>query len=99
MFCATTPSVHVVLGEVTGIDPVARTVATTELSGRNVAIGYDSLIVAAGAVTSYYGHDEFRQSASGMKIAQRCAVSAGTDLRCVRTGRSQRTTRTAGGPS
>jgi NADH:ubiquinone reductase (H+-translocating) len=32
-----------------------------------VAIGYDSLIVAAGAVISYFGHDEFRQSASGMK--------------------------------
>jgi NADH:ubiquinone reductase (H+-translocating) len=46
---------------------VARTVATTELGGRQIAIGYDSLIVAAGAVTWYYGHDEFRQSASGMK--------------------------------
>ena len=61
------PSAHVVLGEVTDIDPVAHTVATTELSGRKVAIGYDSLIVAAGAVISYYGHDEFRQWASGMK--------------------------------
>ncbi len=61
------PSARVVLGEVTDIDPVAHTVATTELSGRKVDIGYDSLIVAAGAVTSYYGHDEFRRSASGMK--------------------------------
>ena len=61
------PSVNVVLGEVTDFDPSAHTVATTELSGRKVSIHYDSLIVAAGAVTSYYGHDEFRQAASGMK--------------------------------
>ena len=61
------PSAHVVLGDVSDINPVARTVATTELGGRQVTIGYDSLIVAAGAVTSYYGHDEFRQSASSMK--------------------------------
>jgi NADH dehydrogenase len=60
-------SAHVVLGEVTDIDPVARTVATTEIGGREVPIGYDSLIVAAGAVISYYGHDEFRHWASGMK--------------------------------
>jgi NADH:ubiquinone reductase (H+-translocating) len=61
------PSARVVLGDVTDIDPEAHMVATTELSGRHVQIGYDSLIVAAGAVTSYYGHDEFRHSASGMK--------------------------------
>jgi NADH dehydrogenase len=59
--------VRVVLGEVSEVDPVAHTVATTELGGRKVDIGYDSLIVAAGAVTSYYGHDEFRPAASGMK--------------------------------
>jgi len=61
------PAVHVVLGEVTGVDAVAHTVATTLLGGHQVDIAYDSLIVAAGAVTSYYGHDEFRADASGMK--------------------------------
>jgi NADH dehydrogenase len=61
------PAVHVVLGEVTGVDAVAHTVATTLLGGHQVDIAYDSLIVAAGAVTSYYGHDEFRDDASGMK--------------------------------
>jgi NADH dehydrogenase len=60
-------SAHVVLGEVGDVDPVARTVTTTEIGGRQVAISYDSLIVAAGAVTSYYGHDEFRRAAPGMK--------------------------------
>jgi NADH:ubiquinone reductase (H+-translocating) len=61
------PLAHVVLGEVTAIDPVAHTVATTEIGGRQVPIGYDSLIVATGSEPSYYGHDEFRQAASGMK--------------------------------
>jgi NADH dehydrogenase len=61
------PALRVVLGEVDGIDPVAHTVAATELGQRQVEIGYDSLIVAAGAVTSYFGHDEFGHAASGMK--------------------------------
>jgi len=61
------PSVRVVLGEVSDFDPAAQTVRATEIGGRQVAIGYDSLIVAAGAVTSYYGHDEFRHAACGMK--------------------------------
>jgi NADH dehydrogenase len=38
----------------------------TEL-GRPVTVAYDSLIVAAGAETSYFGHDEYRHAASGMK--------------------------------
>ncbi|HEX3795870.1 MAG TPA: NAD(P)/FAD-dependent oxidoreductase [Acidimicrobiales bacterium] len=59
-------SLRVVLGEVGAIDTQAREVHLTEL-GRATTIGYDSLIVAGGAVTSYFGHDEFRHSASGMK--------------------------------
>jgi NADH:ubiquinone reductase (H+-translocating) len=59
-------SVRVVLGQVESIDPVARRVTATEL-GHEVTIPYDSLIVATGAVTSYFGHDEYRQSAWGMK--------------------------------
>jgi NADH:ubiquinone reductase (H+-translocating) len=61
------PAVNVVLGEVTDFDPIAHTVATTELGGRKVPLHFDSLIVATGSVTSYYGHDEFRGAASGMK--------------------------------
>jgi NADH:ubiquinone reductase (H+-translocating) len=30
-------------------------------------MGYDSLIVAGGAVTSYFGHDDYRAAACGMK--------------------------------
>ncbi len=59
-------SLRVVLAEVTHIDPELRQVTVTEF-GRPVTISYDSLIVAGGAVTSYFGHDEFRPAASGMK--------------------------------
>ena len=61
------PSLRVVLGEVESIDPAARTVTTTELGGARATFSYDSLIVAAGAVTSYFGHDDFRSAACGMK--------------------------------
>ncbi len=51
---------------VTGVDPVRKVVAATQ--GVNMfEIPYDSLIVAAGVDTSYYGHDEFDEWAPGMK--------------------------------
>jgi NADH dehydrogenase len=61
------PSLRVVLGEVDTIDVAARTVTATELGGTPATFSYDSLIVAGGAVTSYFGHDEFRAAACGMK--------------------------------
>jgi len=60
-------SLRVVLGEVDAIDPTARTVTATELGGAVATFSYDSLIVAGGAVTSYFGHDDFRAAACGMK--------------------------------
>jgi NADH:ubiquinone reductase (H+-translocating) len=60
-------SVNVVLGEVEGIDPAHRTVTALELGGAKSTFSYDSLIVAGGAVSSYFGHDEFRHAACGMK--------------------------------
>jgi NADH dehydrogenase len=61
------PNVQVVLAEVEHIDPKAKTVAATELGGKQTTLSYDSLIVAGGAVTSYYGHDEYRAASCGMK--------------------------------
>src|ERR687883_541359 len=50
--------VKVLLGDVTEIDVNARTV--TSIAGDITTVtSYDSLIVAAGATTSYFGHDEF----------------------------------------
>jgi len=59
-------SLRVVLGQVEEIDVEARAIGVDEF-GRRVRIGYDSLIVAGGAVTSYFGHDQFGDCAHGMK--------------------------------
>jgi NADH dehydrogenase len=61
------PSLSVVLGEVDAIDAAAHTVTAAELGGTRTTFSYDSLIVAGGAVTSYFGHDDFRAAACGMK--------------------------------
>jgi NADH:ubiquinone reductase (H+-translocating) len=59
-------SLRVVLAEVERIDLKAREVHTDEF-GQPLTIGYDSLIVAGGAATAFFGHDEFRAAAFGMK--------------------------------
>jgi NADH dehydrogenase len=56
----------VVLGEVTGIDLADRSV-TVLCGGETQQRSYDSLIVAAGSVTSYFGHEEYGRWAPGMK--------------------------------
>jgi NADH dehydrogenase len=55
------------LSEVTGFDLEKRTVAALDPIGQRMEIPYDSLIVAAGGRTSYFGHDEFEHVAPGMK--------------------------------
>ena len=60
------PNVRVLLGEVTDVDLAARTV-TSQVLERTTLTPYDSLIVAAGAQTSYFGHDEYARFAPGMK--------------------------------
>jgi NADH dehydrogenase len=59
-------SLRVVLAEVERIDVAARRVHADEF-GTPLTIAYDSLIVAGGATTSYFGHDNFKASARGMK--------------------------------
>jgi len=55
---------RVLLGDVVDIDPLAKRVVLTD----GAVIEYDSLIVAAGSQTFYYGHDdEWRRWAPGMK--------------------------------
>ena len=57
---------RVLLGEVVDVDLEAREV-TLETIGRSARVAYDSLIVAAGAGQSYFGHEEFGLHAPGMK--------------------------------
>jgi NADH dehydrogenase len=57
---------RVVLGEVTDIDLRAKSV-TSVVGGVQTRTSYDTLIVAAGATTSYFGHDEYAEHAPGLK--------------------------------
>ncbi|HYN95117.1 MAG TPA: NAD(P)/FAD-dependent oxidoreductase [Pilimelia sp.] len=57
---------EVLLGTVTDIDVRARTVTATAPT-TSYTVGYDSLIVAAGAAQSYFGNDGFAEFAPGMK--------------------------------
>jgi NADH:ubiquinone reductase (H+-translocating) len=59
--------VTVELANVTSFDLQARTVTAARPLGDDLVVEYDSLIVAAGADGSYFGHDEFAQFAPGMK--------------------------------
>lgn len=59
-------SLRVILGEVEEIDVEAREVHADEF-GKPITIAYDSLIVAGGASSSYFGHDEFRANSCAMK--------------------------------
>lgn len=59
-------NVRVLWGEVSAIDLNAKTV-TSHLMGMQTVTPYDSLIVAAGAQQSYFGHDEYAAFAPGMK--------------------------------
>jgi NADH:ubiquinone reductase (H+-translocating) len=62
------PSVSVELLEVDGFDLEGRVVhAARPPGGARVELPYDTLIVAAGAGQSYFGHDEFALYAPGMK--------------------------------
>jgi NADH:ubiquinone reductase (H+-translocating) len=57
---------RVVLGEVSGFDLEQRRIL---LDGRS-EIGYDTLVVAAGAGHAYFGHDEWRPLAPGLKTLE-----------------------------
>jgi NADH dehydrogenase len=60
-------NVEVELADVNGFDLESRKLTATRADGSPFEIPYDSLIVAAGAGQSYFGHDEFSRFAPGMK--------------------------------
>jgi len=57
---------RVLLGDVEDIDPVAKRVLLAD----GATYPYDSLIVAGGSQTSYYGHDEWQKWAPGLKSVE-----------------------------
>lgn len=56
-------NVEVRLGDVSGFDALNRLVFLKD----GAQIGYDTLIVAAGAVPNYFGHDEWEKAAPALK--------------------------------
>jgi NADH:ubiquinone reductase (H+-translocating) len=57
---------RVVLGEVGGVDPDARTVRLED----DTVLTYDTLIVATGAAHSYFGNDQWAADAPGLKTVE-----------------------------
>ncbi|HEY6251217.1 MAG TPA: NAD(P)/FAD-dependent oxidoreductase, partial [Candidatus Angelobacter sp.] len=58
-------NVQVLLGEVTGFDLENRQVRTG-----SIELGYDYLIIAAGATHAYFGHPEWEKIAPGLKTIE-----------------------------
>ena len=56
-------NVEVLLGEVDAIDVAARTVSVRDVG----AIGYDQLVIASGAASSWFGHADWAQHSIGLK--------------------------------
>lgn len=59
-------NIEVLLDEVVGIDLDGRSVTLAKQD----AIGYDYLVIAAGARHSYFGHDEWEEFAPGIKTIE-----------------------------
>jgi NADH:quinone reductase (non-electrogenic) len=57
---------RVLLGEVVDLDPLSKRVLLAD----GASFEYDSLIVATGSQSSYYGHDAWREWAPGMKSVE-----------------------------
>jgi NADH dehydrogenase len=60
---------RVMLAEVTGIDLAQRT-----LSASGLSVHYDYLVLAPGAVDNYFGHDDWRVFAPGMKDVEEATL-------------------------
>ncbi len=60
-------NVTCLLGEAVDVDAPGRTVLARRIGGSVVRLPYDDLVVAVGVHPSYFGHDEYRPHAPGMK--------------------------------
>ncbi len=89
-----------VLGTVTDVDPAARNVTMPASDGASTyQVDYDTLIVAAGATQSYFGHDEYANLRPGPEDGRRRARDPRTGVQRVRDGRAQYRPRRAGPPA
>jgi NADH:ubiquinone reductase (H+-translocating) len=57
----------VLMGEVTGVNTSEKYVLISDVDRVNVRLSYDFLVLATGSTQSYFGHEEFRKYAPGLK--------------------------------
>jgi NADH dehydrogenase len=70
-------NVTVEMGEVTAIDATSRRLAVDAPDGSQRQLAYDSLILAGGMRTSYFGNDGFARWAPGMKTVEQALLLRG----------------------
>ena len=63
----TSKNTTVILGTVSGVDTKLKQVIVNSEDRTNVGVSYDYLILATGQSHSYFGHDEYKQFAPGLK--------------------------------
>ena len=74
------PNAHVMLAQVDEVDVEARRVIA---AGR--AVSYDYLVLAPGAIDNYFGHEDWRQFAPGMKAVEEATFIRSRLLRSFET--------------
>jgi NADH:ubiquinone reductase (H+-translocating) len=57
----------VLMGEVGGVNTSEKYVLVSDVDQVNARLSYDFLVLATGATHSYFGHEEFRKYAPGLK--------------------------------
>ena len=63
-------NVRTLLADVQDLDVPGRVVSAVAPDGRQLALPYDTLVVASGAADAYFGHEEWAQFAPGMKTLE-----------------------------
>ncbi|MDX8028701.1 NAD(P)/FAD-dependent oxidoreductase [Lentzea sp. BCCO 10_0856] len=76
---------RVLLGEVTGFDTKAKRVHVDLPDGTTKNVEYDTLVVAAGSRDSYFGHDDWAESAPPMKTLEQAVDLRSKLLRAFET--------------
>ena len=66
-------NVRVLLGEVREVDAGSRLLALAD----GTRVEYDTLVVAVGSTTSYFGHDDWREYAHGLKSIEDATAMRG----------------------
>jgi NADH dehydrogenase len=78
-------NVRVLLGEAVDVDPVAQAVILAD----GARFAYDTLIVATGSETSYYGNDDWKEWAPSIKTLEEATAVRHKNPLCLRSRRAR----------